>query len=252
MNDSIEYRYVKNRAAGEGFFGGRGSVFTYDAGCEHAHAMGADRARTRGRDRDRRHALVARSARDVSHGLLTASHPIEPERPRPRAARPLVGSVAVRVGPPLPIARGGCRSNVRSMRRLVVGLVLIATATPACAGDFEDCGDATAPLTAVAESAAAERVTSCTRAVEFGGTTYIPYGCEAPVRRALLGPVVARNAEYVARSIDGVPTNTALAIRAIPDYTDGCRHWMFWADGDRDERAMNDLARRVNGGGRLS
>lgn len=137
------------------------------------------------------------------------------------------------------------------MRRLALGLVLIAMATPACAGDAGDCGDGV-PLTAVAESAAAERATSCTAAVEFGGTTYIPYGCEAPVRRALLGTVVARSAEYVARSIDGVPTNTALAIRALPDYTDGCQRWMFWADGDRDERAMNNLARRVNRGGRLS
>jgi hypothetical protein len=104
------------------------------------------------------------------------------------------------------------------------------------------------PLIAVAESAAAVRATSCAPALEFGDTTYIPYGCEAPVRRALLGPVVARNAEYIARSIDGVPTNTALAIRALPHYTDGCQPWMFWADGDRDERAMNNLARSVNRG----
>jgi hypothetical protein len=136
------------------------------------------------------------------------------------------------------------------MRRLALGLVLIVSATPACVGDggeFE-C-DAPPPLIPVEESAAAVRATSCTAAVEFGGTTYIPYGCQAPVRRALLGPVVALNAEYVARSIDGVPTNTALAIRALPDYTDGCQRWMFWADGDRDERAMNNLARRVNRSG---
>ncbi len=136
------------------------------------------------------------------------------------------------------------------MRRLALGLILIATATPACVGNGGDCE--AAPLAAVAENAAAVRAkSSCLKALEFGGTMYVPYGCVAPVRRALLGPVVARNAEYVARSIDGVPTSTALAFRQLSDFDQGCPHWMFWADGNRDELAMNNLARRVNTGGTL-
>ena len=138
------------------------------------------------------------------------------------------------------------------MRRLALGLLLIVSATPACVDDgFGDCSDATAPLTAVEESAAATRATSCYPALEFDGTTFIQVDCAPPVRQAFLGPVVARNAGYVARSIDGVPTNTALAIRHLPEHGGGCQGWTFWADGDRDEQTMTNLLHRVNRGGVL-
>jgi hypothetical protein len=139
------------------------------------------------------------------------------------------------------------------MRRLAVRLLLLPLAAASCVGDDGfDCGDATAPLPAVEESAAAARATSCVPALEFDGTTFIQVDCEPPVRRAFLGPVVARNAGYVARSIDGVPTNTALAIRHLPEHAEGCRGWQFWADGDRDEQTMTNLLKRVNRGGTLS
>jgi hypothetical protein len=68
-------------------------------------------------------------------------------------------------------------------------------------------------LTPVEEAAAGiDRATSCAPSVEVNEIEYMQWGCPA-VRRALLGQTVARGYGYTARSIEGVPTGTALAIR---------------------------------------
>lgn len=134
------------------------------------------------------------------------------------------------------------------VRRLVLGLVLTTSAATACVGS-SDCE--TAPLVPVEESAAAERATQCAPDLEFHGRTYFQHGCEAPVRGSLLGPVVARNAGYLARAIEGVPTSTALAIRERQKKVEGCLGWLLWAATDSDQQELINLARRVNGTGEL-
>ena len=123
-------------------------------------------------------------------------------------------------------------------------LLLAATAATSCAGD--DGGDCVAvPLAAVEESAAAVRASTCPASVELDGMTYVLWKC--PVRRAFLGPVVARGSDYRARSIEDVPMTSALAIRGRPNNA-GCRGWQFWANVellDTDKDTVTDISRRV-------
>jgi hypothetical protein len=131
------------------------------------------------------------------------------------------------------------------MRRVALALV-IGLATLSCVGgDSEDCEGV--PLAPVTVSAAGVRAASCAPSVELAGTTYIQWGCD-PIRRELLGPVVARkDGDYIARSIEDVPTTTALAIRE-PSPSSECRRWQFWASADlidRDKDAVTDISRRV-------
>ena len=101
------------------------------------------------------------------------------------------------------------------MRRVALGCVL-AVATMSCVsgsvGGNPDGGCEGVPLAPIEESAAAVRA-SCVESVNLAGTLYVQWGCQ-PVRRGLLGPVEAgHDSLYLARSIDDVPTTTALAIR---------------------------------------
>ena len=83
------------------------------------------------------------------------------------------------------------------------------------------------------------------------GTTYLQWGCP-PVRKALLGPIEARNAGYAARSIEGVPRDTALAVRDLHESKESsCRGWLFWGNADLDSRLLPNLAREVNATGSL-
>ena len=130
------------------------------------------------------------------------------------------------------------------MRRVAFAL-MVAFATTACAGgDSGDCHGV--PLAPVQEIAA-----SCAPSVEFAGTTYIQWGCP-PVRGRLLGPVVARSeGDYIARSIEDVPTTTALAIRG-PSSSSECGAWQFWANADlldTDKDAVIAVSRRVRTNG---
>ena len=127
---------------------------------------------------------------------------------------------------------------------------LLAASVPAsCAAGCD-----ASPLTPIAEAAAGfERATSCAPTLELEDTVYMQVGCPS-VRSSLLGPVVARGSDYVARSIDGVPITSALAIKLLHD-AGRCSGWSFWADVvliDEDPRAANNLARQVNRTGSLT
>jgi hypothetical protein len=134
---------------------------------------------------------------------------------------------------------------------LVAVSVLVIGVMTSCAGEGGGCDSV--GLVPIRESAAT-RATSCAPTIEMEGTEYMQWGC-SPVRRTLLGPIEGRGGSYVARSIDGVPKGTGLAVREGDGTSGGaCDGWGFWADIeliDRDQTAANNLARSVNTSGTL-
>jgi hypothetical protein len=134
------------------------------------------------------------------------------------------------------------------MRRAfsVISCTLLAATISACTegGDPDDCVQPLAPV----QVSASERSLSCIETVGLGDAEY-EVTC-ANVRPELLGPMVAESTWYNARSVNGVPTSSALAVGSLDRegelvHGTDCSGWRFAHSYDLDRTTTDDLASTV-------